>query len=64
MKIYFKILADSQFISDAYYRTAFSEAILKMQERGELKRLKNKWWIEKNANKECTVKISHKTHKL
>uniref|UniRef100_A0A0C9PM08 GRIK2_3 protein n=1 Tax=Fopius arisanus TaxID=64838 RepID=A0A0C9PM08_9HYME len=35
------------------YRTQFSEAILKLQERGVLRELKKKWWLQ--GSKQCTA---------
>ncbi|XP_015112728.1 glutamate receptor ionotropic, kainate 2 [Diachasma alloeum] len=35
------------------YRTQFSEAILKLQERGVLRQLKEKWWLQ--GSKQCTA---------
>ncbi|XP_063995701.1 glutamate receptor ionotropic, kainate 2-like [Diachasmimorpha longicaudata] len=35
------------------YRTQFSEAILKLQERGVLRQLKEKWWLQ--GSKNCTA---------
>ncbi|XP_015124600.1 glutamate receptor ionotropic, kainate 2 [Diachasma alloeum] len=35
------------------YRTLFSEGILKLQERGILRQLKNKWWLQ--GSKNCTA---------
>jgi ionotropic glutamate receptor len=42
--------------ADAAYRTSINQAILKMQEMGELQRLKEKWWKERNKANPCKVK--------
>lgn len=43
--------------SDAEYRNALSEGILRMQENGKLAALKNKWWKEKKGGGACSVII-------
>ncbi|RZB73481.1 glutamate receptor ionotropic, kainate 2-like, partial [Asbolus verrucosus] len=39
--------------TNAPYRTAINQAILKMQESGYLQRLKEKWWKQKNKSTAC-----------
>ncbi|XP_068908898.1 glutamate receptor ionotropic, kainate 2-like [Tenebrio molitor] len=39
--------------TNAAYRTSINQAILKMQEMGELQRLKEKWWKERNKANPC-----------
>jgi len=41
--------------SDSPYRTAISEAILKLQEEGKLHMLKTRWWKEKRGGGSCRV---------
>lgn len=36
-------------MSDSPWRTHISQAILKLQEEGKLRELKDRWWIEKNG---------------
>ena len=43
------------FVSDAEYRNALSEGILRMQESGRLAALKIKWWKEKKGGGACSV---------
>lgn len=42
------------FKSDSPYRGALSEAILQLQESGEISRLKTKWWKEKRGGGACS----------
>lgn len=44
------------FFSDAPYRTQINQAVLKMQESGQLHSLKEKWWKQKNKGEPCEVK--------
>lgn len=44
-------------ISDAEYRNALSEGILRMQESGKLATLKIKWWKEKKGGGACSVRF-------
>jgi hypothetical protein len=41
--------------SDSPYRGALSEAVLQMQESGEITSMKIKWWKEKRGGGACTV---------
>lgn len=49
-----KVLIDLE-LSDAEYRNALSEGILRLQESGTLASLKNKWWKEKKGGGACAV---------
>lgn len=40
---------------DSPYRSALSEAVLKLQEQGKLTAMKNKWWKEKRGGGACSV---------
>lgn len=42
-------------LSDAEYRNALSEGVLRMQESGKLATLKIKWWKEKKGGGACQV---------
>lgn len=46
------------FFSDSPYRGALSEAVLLMQESGEISRMKIKWWKEKRGGGACGVSLS------
>jgi hypothetical protein len=53
--------------SESPYRGALSEAILQLQESGEISRMKTKWWKEKRGGGKCSVSDSSFTrilHKL
>lgn len=43
------------FLSDSPYRSALSEAVLRLQEQGVLTSLKRKWWMEKRGGGACSV---------
>lgn len=43
------------FSTDSPYRGALSEAVLQMQESGEITSMKIKWWKEKRGGGACTV---------
>lgn len=42
---------------DSPYRGALSEAVLQMQESGEITSMKIKWWKEKRGGGACAVRI-------
>lgn len=42
---------------DSPFRGALSEAVLQMQESGEISRMKTKWWKEKRGGGACGVSI-------
>lgn len=57
------------FKSDSPYRGALSEAILQLQESGEISRLKTKWWKEKRGGGACAgvsrgLDLSHNEENL
>lgn len=43
------------FLSDSWYRTLISGAVLKLQESGTLAALKEKWWKKKHGGGKCKV---------
>ena len=43
--------------ADSPYRSALSEAVLRLQEQGVLTSLKRKWWKEKRGGGACSVSI-------
>lgn len=45
------------FRSDSPFRGALSEAVLQMQESGEISRMKTKWWKEKRGGGACGVSV-------
>lgn len=49
------------FVADSPFRTAISDAILKLQEEGKLHILKTRWWKEKKGGGACRV---HKVNYL
>lgn len=54
--IYYEVINDEQiFVLDAPYRTAINSCILKMQEDGTLRGLKEKWWKEMHGGGACKV---------
>lgn len=42
---------------DAPYRSEINRAVLKLQESGELNRLKKKWWEDLNPKNPCPVSV-------
>lgn len=50
-----------EIFSDSPYRGALSEAVLQMQESGEITSMKIKWWKEKRGGGACTVSLRYST---
>lgn len=43
------------FFLDMWYRNVLSSNVLKLQEKGKITQLKNKWWKEKRGGGACRV---------
>lgn len=53
------LLILDMFFLDAPYRSEINKAVLKLQESGELNRLKKKWWEELNPKNPCPVSLNY-----
>lgn len=49
----------SKCITDSPYRTSINEAILRLQENGILRKLKDKWWKQERGGGQCNVSAFH-----